>query len=103
MLKAKYLSAVTSLLALTGTLSAYAAEGVIVYPGKDARITAEVRGAIAQHPGLGAPNQIYVATHHQVVYLSGIAVTALVADNAEDVARHVPGVSRVISNVSVDE
>jgi osmotically-inducible protein OsmY len=90
-------------LALTAALSAYAAEDAIVYANNDARITAEVRGAIAQHPDLGAPNQIYVATHHEVVYLSGIAVTGLMADNAQDVARHVPGVARVISNIGVEQ
>jgi len=103
MLKAKYLSAVTSALALTGALSARAAEDVNVYASNDARITAEVRGAIAQHPDLGPPNQIYVATRHDVVYLSGIVSTRLMADNADDVARHVPGVARVISDVSVNE
>jgi osmotically-inducible protein OsmY len=103
MLKAKYLSAVISMLALSGALSAHAAEDVIVHGSTDARIAAEVRGAIAQHPGLGPPNQIHVAAHHEVVYLSGMVATGLVADNAQDVARHVPGVTRVISNIGVDQ
>jgi osmotically-inducible protein OsmY len=101
MSKAKYLSVATTALIFSGVLSAYAADP-IVYGSEDARITAEVRGAIAEHPDLRPPNLIYVMSRRRVVYLSGIVATPLSAANAEGVARQVPGVARVVSNISVD-
>ena len=103
MLRAKFFGVVTSALAIGAALSTHAADTTTVYASKDARITADVRGAIAEHPDLRPPNEIYVQTRHQVVYLSGIVFTGLSAANAEDVARHVPGVARVVSDISVEE
>jgi osmotically-inducible protein OsmY len=69
----------------------------------DARITAQVGKAIAQHPDLGPPNQIYVDTRAHVVYLTGEADSGLTVANAQDVAQRVPGVIRVVSTVGVEE
>jgi osmotically-inducible protein OsmY len=102
MSKAKYFSVTTIALILSGALSAYAADP-IVYGSEDARITADVRGAIAEHPDLGTPNLIYVMSRHNVVYLSGTTVTPLSSANAEGVARQVPGVARVVNNISFEE
>jgi len=70
---------------------------------EDAEITAAVKSAIARHPDLGGSNQIYVATRNGVVYLSGVVGSALAIEDAEDLARQVPGVARVLSTVSVSE
>jgi osmotically-inducible protein OsmY len=102
MSKANYLSVTTAAAMLAGAISAYAGDP-IVYGTEDARITADVRGAIAEHPDLRPPNLIYITTHHRVVYLSGIAATPLSAANAEGVARQVPGVAGVVSDISFDE
>lgn len=69
----------------------------------DAEITAAVRSAIAQHPDLGGSNQIQVATRKGVVYLSGIVGDDLAAEDAQDLAWHVPGVARVVNMVSVSQ
>jgi osmotically-inducible protein OsmY len=69
----------------------------------DAKITADVQSAIAQHPDLGPPNQIYVATHDGVVYLSGLVDNGLTRQTAQDLARQVPGVSRVQCDLTVDK
>jgi osmotically-inducible protein OsmY len=102
MSKANIFSVATTALILSGALTAHAAD-TIVYGSEDARITAEVRGKIAEHPDLGPPNLIYVMTRHRVVRLSGIVATDLSAANAEEVARHVPGVARVVSDISVEQ
>jgi len=92
-------------LILSGPLIAWAhsLNSSIVGNLDDARITADVMGVIAQHRDLGPPNQIYVDTRDHVVYLSGVVITSLIADNAEDIARQIPGVTRVVSTIGVDE
>ena len=92
-------------LILSGPLIAWAhgLNSSIVGNLDDARITADVMGVIAQHRDLGPPNQIYVDTREHVVYLSGVVITSLIADNAEDIARQIPGVTRVVSTMGVDE
>ena len=69
---------------------------------QDARITANVKEAIAQQPDLGPPNQIDVDTRKGVVYLSGIVDNGLVTEDAKAVALRVAGVTRVDSTVSID-
>ena len=87
-----------------GALSAFAdndTSSVGVSP--DTQITEAVEQAIAQHPDLNAPNQIYVDTRDQVVYLSGIVDNSLSTENAVQVARQVPGVVRVVNKISIDK
>ena len=70
---------------------------------EDARIAANVQGAIAQHPDLGPPNLIYVDVRDHVVYLSGLVNTELTVANAEALARQVPGVARVVDSIGVED
>ena len=92
-------------LILSGTLSTWAAahNPSSVSNADDGQINADVREAIAQHRDLGAPNQIYVQTRDHVVFLSGWVDSSLSADNAIDIAGTVPGVTRVVSTIAVDE
>lgn len=99
MTKSKCVTGVVLLLG--GMLSACAVERNSSL--EDARLTADVTQAIAQHPDLGPPNQIYVQSRDHVVYLSGLVDNGLTTADAADVARQVPGVSRVDSTVSVDK
>jgi osmotically-inducible protein OsmY len=92
-------------LILSGTFSALAAAHNASNVGNadDRQINADVREAIAQHRDLGAPNQIYVQTRDHVVYLSGWVYDSLSADNAIEIAGKVPGVTRVVTTIAVDE
>jgi hypothetical protein len=65
----------------------------------DARITAEVRSRLNQHPDLGA--QVYVQTLDSVVSLTGQVTTALQRDAVEAIAHGVPGVRGVNDDVVV--
>src|SRR6516165_10592291 len=103
MIKWKYSTATGAALILSGTLTAWAntPNSSMLGSPNDARITADVTEVIAQHRDLGPPNQIYVDTHDDVVYLSGTVITGLIEDNAEEIARQVPGVTRVVSTIGV--
>jgi osmotically-inducible protein OsmY len=91
---------------LTGTLpgcatySAYRKCGSRGCPG-DAKITAEVRALLNQHPALGPPNQVYVHTLDRVVYLTGQVATDLQRDTAESAAREATGASRVVNTIAL--
>src|SRR6266853_3107592 len=91
---------------LTGTLpgcaaySAYRKCGSDGCPG-DAKITAEVRSLLNQHPALGSPNQVYVQTLDGVVYLTGQVATDLQRDTAEAVAHEASGVSRLMNTIAL--
>ena len=105
MTKWRYFAVTSAALILSGTLTAWAdtQNSSIVRSLDDVRITADVMGVIAQRRNLGPPNQIYVDTRDHVVYLSGVVISSLIEDNAKDVARQVPGVTRVVSTIGVDE
>jgi len=70
---------------------------------EDAEIKAAVKSAIARHPDLSGSNQIYVATRDGVLYLSGVVGSALAIVDAEDVARQIPGVGRVVNSISLSQ
>jgi osmotically-inducible protein OsmY len=80
---------------LTGILP-----GCVGCPG-DARITAEVRALLNQHPALGPPNQVYVQTLDGAVYLTGQVATDLQRDTAESATHEATGVSRVINTIAL--
>jgi len=105
MSKWNYFTVTGAALMLTGTLTAWAdnRNSSIVGSLQDARITADVTAAIAQHRDLGPPNQIYIDTRDHVVYLSGMVITSLIEDTAEELARQVLGVTQVVSTIRVDE
>jgi osmotically-inducible protein OsmY len=69
-------------------------------PG-DARITAEVRTLLDQHPALEGSNTVYVQTLDQAVYLSGLVDTPFQRQMAQSVALQAPGVTRVVNMIGV--
>jgi osmotically-inducible protein OsmY len=69
----------------------------------DGRITADLLRTIAEHRELAPPNEIYINTRDHVVYLSGVAISSLSKDEAEEVALQSPGVTGVVSTMGVDE
>jgi len=101
----KHFSVAGAALILSGAVStwAVAANSARAAGPDNARITAQVKSAIAQRRDLQAPNQIYVETRNHVVYLSGRVYTGLSSDDASEIARKVPGVTGVVSTISVDE
>jgi osmotically-inducible protein OsmY len=66
----------------------------------DAQITESVQRLFKQHREFA--NQLYVKTLDSVVYLSGQAATDLQRDDAESLARNVPGVTKVVNNIYVN-
>jgi osmotically-inducible protein OsmY len=69
-----------------------------LYSPEDAKITANVKALLDQHPSLDI-NSIYVTIHNHVVYLSGLVGSGLAGADAEEIARQAPGVVRVLNNV----
>ncbi len=69
-------------------------------PG-DAKITAEVRTLLDQHPALEGSNTVYVQTLDQAVYLSGLVDTPFQRQMAQSVALQAPGVTRVVNMIGV--
>jgi len=91
--------------ALPGGLAAcatYRQCGFAGCPG-DATITAVVRSRMTQYPSLEAPNSVRVETFDHVVYLYGQVNTDLERAMADSVALAVPGVTRVINSISLDD
>jgi len=88
------------LLSGCATYEAYRKCGLHGCPG-DAPLAAGVRSAIAQHPALGPPNQVYVTSINGVVYLSGEVATELQRSIAECVATQAQGVHRVVDTISI--
>jgi osmotically-inducible protein OsmY len=99
----KRVSAWTRIVVLAGALSgcaAYEKCGFDGCPG-DAKLTANVQAAFAQHRDLGPPNSINVRTLNHVVYLSGEVSDGNMRENAESVAHAVKGVTGVENNIAV--
>jgi len=67
----------------------------------DAKLTANVRSLLDQHPELGAPNSIQVQAVDHVVYLNGTVEEGLDSPLAESVALQAPGVTRVVNSIAV--
>jgi osmotically-inducible protein OsmY len=88
-------------LLLSGILPGCAVErkcGLEGCPG-DANITAKVEASIDQRPEIGV--RVHVQTLNHVVYLSGFVSVGEMSDTAEEVARHTPGVTRVVNSIAV--
>lgn len=66
----------------------------------DATITTRVKARFADDPSVSAM-AIQVETLKGAVQLSGFAKSSTERSNAETIARGVPGVSRVINNITV--
>ena len=69
-------------------------------PG-DGEITAKVHTEFSRHAALEAPNLIDVQTLAGVVYLTGIVDTDLERQMAEEYARSVRGVERVVDSIGL--
>lgn len=98
MIKSKRIRVASAALSAASILSACAVDP---HTSTDDGITAQVEQAIASHPELRPPNQIYVGAHGHTVYLTGTVYDDLVIADAKVVAANVPGVSEVVSNIGV--
>jgi osmotically-inducible protein OsmY len=65
----------------------------------DAKITADVRAMIVEHPEFGPPAAIRVQTINGVVYLNGIVDTDLVRLNATALVQQIPNVKDVVNSL----
>ena len=84
MIEAKYFKAVALAIVIVATLFGCALDRQAATGARqeDARIAADVKAVIEQHPDLGPPNLIYVDVRDHVVYLSGLVNTDLTIANA---------------------
>ena len=71
-------------------------------PG-DSDLSKTVQQNINQHTEFGAPDSIRVMTVDHIIYLNGQVDTGLERLNAESVAKQVPGVTKVVNNISVEK
>lgn len=100
-LKSRYAFAFALLVAgAVGGCATYRKCGFAGCPG-DAKITAEVRTLVDQHPALGGSNTVYVQTLDRVVYLNGLVDTPFQRQMAQSVALQAPGVARVVNMIGV--
>ena len=92
-----------TILILPGLLPGCAAERKCEAGGcaDDAKITANVQAQINQHPDVGPPGSVQVRTLDHVVYLSGDVSQGLMKQTAEDVARHTPGVTKIVNDIAI--
>jgi osmotically-inducible protein OsmY len=101
MTKSKPLYAFVVVFLLSGFLPGCAVErkcGLEGCPG-DTNITAKVQASIDQRPEIGV--RVHVQTLDHVVYLNGFVSAGEMSDTAEEVARHTPGVTRVVNSIAV--
>jgi osmotically-inducible protein OsmY len=101
MAKSKYFGVMSCAVVLSGSLSGCALERAFADDPEDQQISANVNALIRQHPELEPT--LYVSTHNHVVYLSGLVASGLETDEAEAVARQVPGVARVVNTIAVEQ
>lgn len=104
--KSKYFRVTSCTVLLAGLLAGCATPESKVRQdasAEDAKITAKVTALLERHPDLSEPNTIDVTTHDHVVYLSGLVDTELQIEEAEGIARQVPGVVRVENAIAVDQ
>ena len=68
---------------------------------QDKAITNQVKSAFSSHPDVGT--EISVMTKDGVVYLKGKASTPLAKSHAEELAKAVPGVQKVVDDVGTEK
>lgn len=68
---------------------------------QDKAITDQVKSAFTKHPDVGT--EISVMTKDGVVYLKGNTSTALAKTHAEELAKAVPGVQKVVDDVGTQK
>jgi hyperosmotically inducible periplasmic protein len=103
--KTKFRLALTALVAAVALAGCAAVEerehcGAGGCPADD-QITAQVEAAFQQHTELRPPNTVSVQTLGGVVYLNGQVATDLQRSTAVSVAKSVPGVKKVVDNISL--
>ena len=67
----------------------------------DTAITTSVKTHLATDGPLKTMTQISVKTVENTVYLTGVAPTLQAKNRAEEIARQVDGVQRVVNNITV--
>lgn len=67
----------------------------------DTAITTSVKTQIAMDGPLKTMTQINVKTVENTVYLTGVAKTLEAKNRAEEVARQVDGVQKVVNNITI--
>ena len=67
----------------------------------DTTITTSVKTHLATDGPLKTMTQISVKTVENTVYLTGVAPTLQAKNRAEEIARQVDGVQRVVNNITV--
>ena len=95
-------------LVLAGALSGCAAYNEYEKCGSDgcpgdAKITGEVKEALARHPDLQGTDTVHVETINHVVYLTGTVESGLQREAAESVAGKASGVTRIVDNISISK
>jgi osmotically-inducible protein OsmY len=68
---------------------------------QDKAITDQVKSAFSRHPDLGT--ELRVRTQAGVVYLKGNTSTPLAKSHAEDLAKAVPGVQKVVDDIGTQK
>jgi osmotically-inducible protein OsmY len=68
---------------------------------QDKAITDQVKSAFTQHPDVGT--EISVKTKAGVVYLKGNTSTPLAKTHAEELAKAVPGVQKVVDDIGTQK
>jgi osmotically-inducible protein OsmY len=91
----------SSLLACLGAAAAMGCLTAHADTSEDKAITDQVKSAFSQHPDVGT--EISVMTKNGVVYLKGNATTPLAKSHAEDLAKAVPGVQKVVDDIGTQK
>jgi osmotically-inducible protein OsmY len=90
--------------AAIGSLGAYAEpvkDNADIDPARDNAITNHVKEAFVDNPDVGT--DIIVQTKNGIVYLKGKTTTILAKTHAEEVAKAVPGVQLVVTDIGTEK
>jgi osmotically-inducible protein OsmY len=91
----------SSVLACLGVAAAMGCLSAHADMSQDKAITDQVKSAFSSHPDVGT--EISVMTKDGVVYLKGKTSTPLAKSHAEDLAKAVPGVQKVVDDVGTEK
>jgi osmotically-inducible protein OsmY len=91
----------SGLAACIGVATAMGCLGAHADMTQDRSITGQVKSAFSKHPDVGT--EISVMTKDGVVYLKGNTSTPLAKSHAEDLAKAVPGVQKVVDDIGTEK
>lgn len=91
----------SSVMACLGAAAAFGCFSAYADASQDKAITAQVKSAFSSHPDVGT--EISIMTKDGVVYLKGKTSTPLAKSHAEDLAKAVPGVQKVVNDVGTEK